>query len=242
MNSTPNRLHLVIPGLLGPLGRFEEEGIAPRTPILETLLARADRSGAGGDDHLSTLFGLFGYSAPQGADWPSAALCRLADGGAADTGYWLHADPVLLKPDMDRLLLFDGRSLEIAPVEAEVLGKLILGHFADQGWRLEQAAPDRWYLQLPEAPALVTRPLHRVAGRNLFPFLPEGGDRGRWRSLLNEIQMLLHHADVNQARRAAGRPEINGLCRGPRLAAGLRGPSPGRGPGTARRGGVAGPA
>lgn len=211
MNSPRNRLHLVLPGLFGPLGRLEEAVIEPRTPILETLLARADRSGAGGDDHLSTLFGLFGYSTPQGADWPSAALCRLAEGAAADTGYWLHADPVLLKPDMDRLLLFDGRSLEIAPEEAEALGELILGHFADQGWRLEQAAPDRWYLRLPEAPALATHPLHRVAGRNLFPFLPEGGDRSRWHGLLNEIQMLLHHADVNQARRAEGRPEINGL-------------------------------
>ena len=211
MNPPPNRLHLVIPGLFGPLGRLEEAGIEPRTPILETLLARADRSGARGDDYLSTLFGLFGYDAPQGTDWPSAALCRLAEGGGPDAGYWLHADPVFLKPDMDRLLLFDGRSLEIASEEAKGLGELILGHFADQGWRLEQAAPDRWYLRLPEAPALETHPLHRVTGRNLFPFLPEGADRSRWRGLLNEIQMLLYHADVNQARRAAGRPEINGL-------------------------------
>lgn len=211
VNPPHNRLHLIIPGFLGPLGRLEEAGIEPRTPILDNLLAKADRSEVGGDDYLSTLFGLFGYSAPQGADWPSAALCRLAEGGEVDAGYWLHADPVLLKPDMDRLLLFDGRSLEISPEEAGGLREQILGHFSDQDWRLEQAAPERWYLRLPDTPALATHPLHRVAGRNLFPFLPEGADRGRWRGLLNEIQMLLHHADINQARRAAGRPEVNGL-------------------------------
>lgn len=211
MNSTPNRLHLVIPGLLGPLDRLAEPGIEPRTPILEALLSKADRRGVAGDDHVSTLFGLFGYRVPREADWPSAAFCRLAELGAADTGYWLHADPVLLQPDMDRLLLFDGRSLAIAPEEAEALGELLLEHFSDQGWRLEQAAPDRWYLRLPEAPALATHPLHRVAGRSLFPFLPEGADRSRWRGLLNEIQMLLHHADVNQVRRGSGRPQINGV-------------------------------
>jgi len=211
LNSAHNRLHLVVPGLLGPFGRFQEQGITPRVPLLETLLAKAERQAARSGDHIATLFAHFGYEVPREADSPSAAICRLAEERTADDGFWLHADPVHLKPDMDRLLLFDGRTLEITRSEAQSLGKLLLEHFADQGWRLEQPAPERWYLQLPASPALVTQPLHRVTGRSVSPFLPEGADRRRWRGLLNEIQMLLYHAEVNQARRESGRPEINGL-------------------------------
>ena len=184
-----------------------------RVPHLETLLARADKGAAPGSDHLSTLFGLFEYPSLQEVDWPSAAICRLADDGAeddgiGDTGYWLHADPVHLKPDMDRLLLFPGRTLDITPQEAGALGELLLEHFSGMGWRLEQGSPEHWYLRLPEPPQLLTQPLHRVTGRNLFPFLPQGEAGVRWRSLLNEIQMLLHHAEVNRMRSAAGQPEV----------------------------------
>jgi hypothetical protein len=112
---------------------------------------------------------------------------------------------------MDRLLLADARALDIDPGEAEKLARLIERHFVDEGWHLEIAAPHRWYLRLPPPTGLSTSPLHEVVGRNVLPFLPRGVDASRWRGLLNEVQMLLHHADVNQRRRAAGRPEINGL-------------------------------
>jgi len=204
-------LHLVIPGLPAPPPGGAAAPLSRRLPALETLLARADAESYPGDDLLDTLLHLFGHPPAPGADRPSAALCRLADSGAADGDYWLHADPVQLRPDMDRLLLLDARTLAIRPEEATALARQVEQHFAELGWRLETPAPDRWYLGLREAPALTTSPLVEVAGRSVAPFLPGGPDAGRWRALLNELQMLLFHAPENQQRRAQGRPEIGGL-------------------------------
>lgn len=210
MNPLSNRLHLIVPGLLGPLDGLADSELNSSTLVLDRLLARADRIEAKGD-YISILFGLFGYHGSPGTDWPSAAVCRLADGGTADQAYWLHAEPVFLKPDMDRLLLSDARALDIGPDEAAELTRLIEQHFAEEGWRLETATAQHWYMRLTRPPALATSPLHEAVGRNIFPFLPRGANASRWRGLLNEIQMLLHHADVNQRRREAGRLEINGV-------------------------------
>ena len=51
-----------------------------------------------------------------------------------------HADPVHLRPDRDRLILFDSRNLGITHEEAGALVGLFNGHFAADGMRLQ--APD----------------------------------------------------------------------------------------------------
>jgi hypothetical protein len=211
MHQSAPSLHLVIPGFPGLSTGTAAAPLSRRLPVLETILARADTEPYAGNDRLATLFHLFGHPDVPDGDLPSAALCRLADSGAADGDYWLHADPVQLRPDMDRLLLFDARALAIDPQEAAALARQIEAHFADLGWRLETPAPDRWYLGLQETPAISTTPLETVTGRSVAPFLPKGPDAVRWRALINELQMLLFHAPENQQRRARGHPEIGGL-------------------------------
>ena len=110
-----------MPGLFGFVRGVEEAGCLPTVPLLETLLARARYQRTGGADLAATLFDLFGVTADKGKDLPSAALCRLGDGAEPDSEYWLHADPVFLKPDGDRLLLFDAAHLEIRKQDADGL-------------------------------------------------------------------------------------------------------------------------
>lgn len=204
------RLELLVPGLLGPLPIHPDD--VPRLPVLERLLARADRLPGGSADPVESVLGRFGIAPAAGGYPPSAPLCRLADAaGAQADGCWLHADPVHLRPDRDRLVLFDSRRLEIDAEEAAALVGLFNGHFAGEGLHLEAPVPGRWYLRVAEPPRLCTRPLHAVVGRNVDPFLPRGEDARRWAALLTEAQMLFHQAECNRRRERAGRPAVNGL-------------------------------
>jgi len=204
------RLDLLLPGLSGPLPRGTDAP-AVRAPATETLLARARVSAFDGTDLEQTLCALFGVATGDSGDLPSAPLCHLAQTGVADGAFRMHADPVFLRPDQDRLLLFDSRHLALDAGEAAEFSALFNRHFAKSSWRLEAPEPGHWYLRLPRAPALTTQPLHRVIGRNIDRFLPEGEEARKWRGILNEVQMLFHQADVNRRREQAGRAPVNSL-------------------------------
>jgi len=190
---------------------LSELGLKPAAPALETLLARADIVDAAGSSFESTLFGLFGIPDKEHIDLPSAAISRLAESGKKDDAFWFHADPVFLKATADRLLLFDAEMLDIRPEDAEALIKRFNQHFSEDGWHLEASHPNRWYLRLPKVPALSTSPLGDVVGRNIDHYLPTGDEAKRWRSVLNEIQMLFHSATANMQREADSLLPINGI-------------------------------
>lgn len=201
--------HLFVPGLLGPAPRLEPEW-QPRLPRLERLLACADRQPeplgfAGG------LFALFGIETAAASDIPTAAVCFLADTGEAPPGFLLHADPLQLHPDRDRLLAFD---LDDDPLDTHETAQVVETfnvHYADDGLRLYASPAGRLYLHSERTPSLRTQPLSAVIGRSVDGFLPDGEDRHRWRGLLNETQMLCHALEINREREARGRPLLGGL-------------------------------
>ncbi len=204
-------LHLLIPGLLGPMPSFEAAGCEVGVPALERILACADQEETPGNDLSTTLFSLFGMAAQPDRDLPEGAVNYLGSGGAPGETCWLRADPVHLRPDRDRLLLFSPELLDVEQAEADEIAGQINAHFAAEGLRLETPLPAHWYLHLEKCPDLVTSSLEQVVGRNIDSFLPSGPDAAKWRALSNEIQMLLFNAPSNQQREAEGRPTINGL-------------------------------
>jgi len=182
----------------------------PALPHLEILLARADRL-VEPVGYASGLFALFGIEAPPGADLPTAAVCFLADTGEAPAGFLLHADPLHLLADRDRLLAFD---LDNDPLGADEIARLVEAfnaHYTDTGVRLFGSPAGRIYLHCDRAPSIHTHPLSAVIGRSLDLFLPDGEDRRWWRGLLNETQMLCHALELNREREAGGRPTLGGL-------------------------------
>jgi hypothetical protein len=205
-------LTLLIPSLLEPLAASPAGWCPPdRAPALETLLARARREPVGGPAALeSRLFALFGFDAQPGRDLPVAAVTRAADSGVAD-GWWLRVDPVHLRPDQDRLLLFGPTVLDLQRAEADALVAGLNDLYGSDGWRFEAPRPHRWYLHLPDKAALVTTPLPETVGHDIHPRLPGGPDGPRWHALLNEMQMFLHGSDVNALREAQGRPTVNSV-------------------------------
>lgn len=145
-------LDLLIPGLFGPVPIPPAD--VPPTPALDRLLARAERVPAESGLE-AALLGRFGVA--PGGDLPSAPFSRLADDPGADpTGWWLHADPVHLRPDRDQLRLFDARHLAVTREEANALVALFNAHFAADGLRLEAPLPGRWYLQAEHPPEIRT--------------------------------------------------------------------------------------
>lgn len=221
MNNASLNIHLIVPGLLGPMPGLKQLGGELRLPHLQRLLAKAHQVAYPGKDLESTLFNLFGISADDRSNLPTAAYRRIGDGGSVDERYWLQLSPVYLRPDQDRLLVFDVEDLGFIKAEASGLAELFNAHFTEEGWCVEPLHPHRWYLPLESKPDLKSYELTDVFGRNMDLFLPEGDEGIKWHGVLNEIQMLFYTAAINDRRESAGKGAISGLwfSGGGRLAA-----------------------
>jgi hypothetical protein len=211
MKLPDSKLKLLLPGLFGPLSNFTASGVDLAVPGIELVLAKADRTSAAGRNYLSTLYSLFGYPESTDADLPEGAVCYLAETGAVEDCCFMRADPVHLRPDRDRLLLFDSGHLGIRSEEAEAISEAFNRHFAAEGIRLLIPHPERWYLQLEQCPGLRTSCLTEVVGHHIESFMPGGKDARIWRQRLNETQMLLFQSEVNRQREETGALTINAI-------------------------------
>jgi hypothetical protein len=204
-------LEVLVPGLFGPVPLPPE--LAPATPVLDRILARGDALERPGSDLTTALLARFGAaaSAPYALAAEPDATDVVAEPSPQQGGFWMHADPVHLRPDRDQLRLFDARHLGISRAEADALVAELNAHFGGDGLRF--IAPDaaRWYLTTARPPCLHTQPLEQVIGRSIDGRLPSGPDAEHWAALMNELQMLLFQSPVNRAREQHGRPPVNGV-------------------------------
>jgi hypothetical protein len=202
------RIALLVPGLCGPdlPGNYP----AKRAVVIETLLSRSMvREGPATFETAAGVF--FASDEADAKPSPVAPLSWLADTGQAARAYMLRADPVHLRADQARLLLFDSQVLSIQAPEAAGLVDTFNHHYAERGWHLQAPVAQRWYLTLPNKAEIETVPPLELAGQEIEPGLPRGKDAREWHRLLNEIQMLFHDHPVNQAREAHGKPAINSV-------------------------------
>jgi len=198
----------IIPYLFPPVRLLEAAAQDLHLPALQTLLARGTRQPCPSGGVEAALCEALGISRQQ--DWPLAPITLAADGGVAGDAYWLRADPVHLRVMRDRIVLADSGSIELSCQEANALAAAIAQHFGPDLSPLP-LHPQRWYLRFPDAPHLVTTPLSIAVGRDIDALLPQGDDAMRFRTELNELQMLLHEHPVNQAREARGELPVNSL-------------------------------
>ena len=201
--------HLFVPGLLGPMPGLGRDN-RPLLPHLETLLARAHRL-VGPVGYAHGLFSAFGVETSADADLPTAAVCFLADTGEVPAGFLMHADPLHLLPDRDRLLAFDLGDDALDADEISRLVEVFNVHFRGEGVCLHGSSSGHLYLHCDRVPSIRTHPLSAVIGRSPDLFLPHGEDRHRWLGLLNEAQMLCYALELNNEREAQGRPTLGGL-------------------------------
>lgn len=145
--------------------------------------------------------------------WPLAALTRRADATDAAGATWLRADPAHLRAGINgATLLALGDMLQLSAEDADALLRPLRPLFGDTGFTIDAPQPGHWYLRLPREatlPAFVAP--NEALGADVFESLPEGEAGRRWRSLLSEAQVILHHHPVNAARVAAGQLPVNSL-------------------------------
>ncbi len=205
---------LLIPGLMGPKDVDKIGGALDGLALdaLERFLSRAQVGSGAAHAFTDRLFELFGVVAGPGCDLPVAALTRRVDvGEEGSAGAWLRADPVHLKADRDRVVMFGNRDLNVTAAEAAQLVEAFNRLFGEDGLQLEAPTPSRWYLKVARAPKITTTALADTLGRNIHPLLPRGEEALAWHKLLNEVQMLFHSSGVNRQREMAHRPAINSL-------------------------------
>lgn len=197
-------LHLVLTGLVPPpeWGARAFEGLS--LPYLEKVLARAEASPlASGtlEDWLCDAF-----ATPRHAVAP---VTLLADGIAPGEHFWLRADPVNLQLRINEVVLQAG--LGLSEEEAQALVETLNGHFAEDGLVFIAPHPERWYLRLDGPTELGNAPLAQVHGENVRERHMQGVDALRWNRMLAELQMLLYHHPVNEAREASGEPTVSSV-------------------------------
>lgn len=150
--------------------------------------------------------------------WPVAALTRLADADDAAGAQWLRADPAWIRPDINGARLFAaGEGLRLAREDADALLPALRPLFGDAGMPIDAPDPSRWYLRVQPGVPLPAFPDPADAlGADLGDAIVEpaaghGPDARRWRTLLNEAQVVLHNHPWNARRAAQGKPPVNSL-------------------------------
>jgi len=145
------------------------------------------------------------------ARWPAGATIADQNGLAtAAPGSWCIAQPVHLAAGLDHLRL--APLVQAAPTkdEAGELGACVNSHFGADELTVMAFVHGAWVLRLARSIDCSTQPPDAVVGHNVHDFMPSGRDGARIRSLMNEIQMLLHEHPVNLRRERARQLPVNG--------------------------------
>jgi len=206
--STCTDLHIIVPGLCGPLAEVQslETSTVFKKWCRTLSKARCNSTSTGIHSVLNSIFKL----QVQG-EFPSAALTLLAHNQLDESQYCMHADPVHLQADMDHALLTSSEDLNISSKEAELMCAALNQHFKQDGLDFISLTDDQWLVFSKQEIQLSTTPLVEAVGRNINFLLPGGEHGSRWKQVLTEAQMLMFSHDVNEKRDAQAEMSINSL-------------------------------
>lgn len=209
---------LLVPGLQGPQGAAEPGSASAVDALLEglplpalrrLLLRGVARAGPAGQHLEDMFFQLIGLSPSEQGGWPLAAFSRLASHEDGKDGGWLRADPVHLRPDLSKLLVFEPAALSLD--EASQLAGHLNGHGEELGVRVEPVTATRWFARVDTPPRMHSVSPAMAHGEDAARCMPSGPDAARWHQTMNLAQMLLHSAPLNRQRESEGLGPINSL-------------------------------
>jgi len=183
----------------------------PLLPHLDLALSRSNRSNVVHTGYESVLAYLLGLKSIEPSGFPTAAYTYLLDVGESKHTWYVRADPVCLQPDRDRVVMVSANLTNITMADAQAISQEINHIYRDEPWQFVTPHPQRWYILLQDDPCIETAGIDQVMGQNIDNYLPTGPNHKYWRSILNEIQMLLHSHSVNEQRSSQDLPSINSL-------------------------------
>jgi len=142
---------------------------------------------------------------------PAGPGVRALQTGGRPVGTWACARPVHLVTAIEHLRLAP-EDVRMGSDESAALLADINRHLEDRGFRFHACASGTdWLLECAATVACSSVEPQDASGRNVRELMPAGRDGSLVRSLMNEIQMLLHEHPVNLDRAAGRRPAINTL-------------------------------
>ncbi len=198
-------LQLVVPAFL-QTNDYLDLLHEPRLKGIDMLLARGRHESMGIASLEALVCNELNIARQQ--DFPVAPISVDAAGVSAGNHYWLRADPVHARIERDQVIL--NALADPTEAEAAMLCDALSAHFGE-AFSPQPLQPNVWVFKCEMIPAMSTTPLSSAIGKDMDAHLPGGSDAMQWRKLLNEVQMLLFHHPVNQAREQRGEPAINSV-------------------------------
>jgi len=201
-------LHIIVPGICGPLAETQS---LKSSPVIDRWVKNLSKSrclsSPGNSNDVLASISQLNFK----TDFPSAALTLMANGLHDPAMFYMHADPVHLRADMDHAVLTSSADLNISDSESVALCGMLNQHFYQDGLTFLALNKDQWFVLSKEKISLSTTPLIDATGRNINFILPEGKDAVRWKQILTEAQMLMHSHELNDSRESSGLMSINSL-------------------------------
>jgi hypothetical protein len=206
------RVRVALPWAQDALDELREAGSVPALPALRWLAGRGNpvRVARPWREWLLTTTGTPESDALE--HWPAgAALAAAAGAGPGLAPGWGVAQPVHLAAGMDHLRLAPLADAVPQPDEVEAIAATVRQHFAGEAFELTDYVDGAWVLRCEDPVVATTQVPADLVGRNIADAMPQGPDGARLRSLMNEIQMLLHGHPVNERRERRRQLPINAL-------------------------------
>lgn len=144
------------------------------------------------------------------------ALLGLQGGVLGPNAVLACIQPVHLHATRDHLVLMHPDHIPLTAAESAALLEEAKPLLQDE-FKAEIIAADpcHWFINPAHFASLATHSVDQAHGRNIDWWLPrdttEVGRARAWRKLQNEIQMLWHISQINEARQGSGLPAINSI-------------------------------
>jgi hypothetical protein len=204
----PSELHIVVPGICGPLADIRSLN-ENRTVVEWIKFLSRSKCQSSESSSYKVLGSLMNLTVDD--DFPSAALSMLVHDAYDENLSYMCADPVHLQADMDHAILTSSHDLYLNQDESAAICDVLNKHFKQDGLSFISLDKDQWIVTCKDEIELNTTPLSETIGRNVNFLLPKGDASGFWKKILTEAQMLMHSHDVNVDRESSGKLSVNSL-------------------------------
>lgn len=140
---------------------------------------------------------------PDHGPWPWAAR----ESGATGARAWLT--PCHWQVGMDQVVMLPPEALQLTDDESQQLLQAMQPYLREDGLQVQWHSALRWLAHGEVLADLAPASLARVSGQNIRPWITDGSLPPALRRLQSEMQMLLYHHPVNDARLARGQLLVN---------------------------------
>ena len=148
-----------------------------------------------------------GIDLQPGAELPINQL-RVRQIGVQHKQQWC-LDPVHISVDRDEAILLANESLSLSEKDAQILIADLNQHLQQDNLQIHYHSEHQWLLSGDIE--VSTSGLNKAMLQSIIDYQPKGKDEKKWRSLINELQMLLHSHSINITREQQGELSINSL-------------------------------